>query len=723
MTSATMMQGARIGIDVGGTFTDFVLFDPRRNGFFYHKQPSTPSDPALAVQQGLSALLAKSALAPHDVAMLLHGTTIGLNAIIQRRGARVGLIVTEGFRDILEIARARMPSSFDFHATREAPFLPRDRVLEIGARFDPRGNATRWPQAAELDRVAHALEALQVDAAALVLINGYANPQQEGELADALQRRLPGIAVLSAARTWPEIREYERTLVAGLNAYIQPLMQRYFERLRRLTGEIGIGAPILVTASNGGSLSLASALARPIDTVLSGPAAGVVAATRLSNDCGEPRIISFDMGGTSSDIAVSVGGFAEIATRTEIGGLPLVLPVVGVSAIGAGGGSKVWADDHGVLKVGPESAGADPGPAAYGRGGEDATITDCYLTTGILDSAAFLGGDMPLKSDLARAALDRVARRLQFDDADAGVRVASGALAVATAQMASELHKSLAQRGLDPAEFALVPFGGAGPTHANFLAEDAGLNRIVIPAKPGTFCALGAATADLRRDFVRSLRVPLNEATVADLNTALDALNDEARVWLDEQGDALTESTAIFCAADMRYAGQAYELKSALPESLPRPLTVAAVIEAFHAEHERIYGFRDEHAPVELGTVRLAIVGRMPGVGKTHLDAGTGAPTPKARRDVYLNGAWTEAQVFSRAALLAGDRFAGPAIVEQDDTTVLVLTGWQAHTDDQGNLHLVRGDQPADASNDRDTRRRVPTSAHPSPEAHAQGGV
>ncbi|WP_347557421.1 hydantoinase/oxoprolinase family protein [Robbsia sp. KACC 23696] len=690
MTVVHTTPGARIGIDVGGTFTDFVLFDANTARFAFHKQPSTPSDPALAVQLGLTALLEKCALRAQDVDALLHGTTIGLNAIIQRRGARVGLVVTEGFRDILEIGRARMPSSFDFHATREAPFLTRDRVIEMPARFNRDGQRTQWPDAAALDEVAEAIAALDVDATVVMLINGYAAPDEEGALTDSLQTRIPDVKLLSAARTWPEIREYERTLVATLNAYIQPLMARYFTRLTALMTEIGLDAPILVTASNGGSLSLQSALERPIDTVLSGPAGGVVAAARLSRETGMPQLVTFDMGGTSSDIAVCVDGQAEIATRTEIGGLPLVLPVVGVSAIGAGGGSVVWVDEQGVIKVGPLSAGANPGPAAYARGGEDATVTDCYLATGVLDAKAFLGGDMPLDASLADAALQRVATALDMTGDDIAARAASGALAVTTAQMASELRKSLAQRGLDPSGFALVPFGGAGPTHANWLAEDAGLSHIVVPAIPGTFCALGAVSADLRRDFVRSLRVPLNAAAAQTLDALWQEMETGARAWLDEQGIEQTGPASLLAAIDMRYAGQAYEIKVKLPHPLPRPLTPEIIAEAFHREHERLYGFRDGDAPIDLSTIRLAIVGATASLPTHHVPDGGGRPTPEAHRPVFLRGAWHQAAVYRRAALRAGDVFDGPAVVAQADTTVLVLSGWQARTDTLGYLHLTR---------------------------------
>lgn len=688
-------SGARIGIDVGGTFTDFVLYHPQRQQFAYHKQPSTPADPALAVRDGLAALIAQCSLAPADIAVLLHGTTIGLNAIIQRRGARVGLVVTEGFRDVLEIGRARMPSSFDFHATREEPFLPRERVLEIGARFNREGEVSRWPDADDIARTAQGIAAMEVDAVVVMLINGFLQPEREAALVASLQQALgtaSPVAILSAAQTWPEIREYERTVVASLNAYIQPLMRGYFRRLEQLVGEIGVQAPILVTASNGGSLSLQAALARPIDTVLSGPASGVVAAARLAVEAATARIVTFDMGGTSSDIAVSQHGQAEMVTRTEIGGLPLVLPVVGVSAIGAGGGSIIRVDDHGVLKVGPESAGAEPGPAAYGRGGSNATITDCYLVTGVLDADAFVGGAMRLYPERAQAALQDVASALGDSAPDAAMRAASGALSIATAQMASELRKSLAQRGLDPAQFALVPFGGAGPTHANWLAEEAGLKHVLIPLKPGTFCALGAATADLRRDFVRSLRVTLDGPAATAVERIWQELETQAYDWLQQQGMGAGGQTTLRPALDMRYAGQAYELNVALPHPLPVPLDVAVLSEAFHREHERLYGFRDEQAPVDVATIRLAIVGHLVTAASAPRFAGGGAALAGRRRQLYLRGGWHDAQILQRDALGAGDHFVGPAVVEQEDTTILVLPGWQADTDALGNLHLTRAD-------------------------------
>jgi N-methylhydantoinase A len=687
----TNMQksGARIGIDVGGTFTDFVLSNPRDGSLTYYKEPSTPDDPSRALIEGLQSLLAKAGLTSADVATLMHGTTIGLNAIIQRRGATIALVVSSGYRDILEIARSRMPSSFDFQASKEEPLVPRLRIVEIDARLSAAGEVTKVVDEAELDRVASELKALGVDAAALVLINGYTTPSVEIEMAKRLSQKTGGLSITSAAAIWPEIREYERTLVACLNAYIQPLMQRYFTGLKAGLARDGVVAPILVTASNGGSLSVVSAEERPVETILSGPASGVMAAARLADAANVKSIITFDMGGTSSDIAVANAGAAELATRTDIGGLPLVLPVVDVSAIGAGGGSIVWVDAHGVLKVGPRSAGAMPGPVSYGRGGTEAAVTDCYLTLGYIDPAGFLGGRMRLDIDAARQTLAEVGTRIGLGGVDRAALAAEGALAVTTAGMATELYKTLASRGLDPASFALVPFGGAGPTHANLLAEEAGIGRIVIPPAAGTFCALGAAAADLRRDFVRSLRRPLNEESATLLFDVLDELSRDGGLWLDREGEA-SQARRFERAADMRYAGQAYELRVALDENARDPASIA---EAFHIEHERIYGFRDTDTDVELGTVRLAVVGVTTKIAQPEIARGTGAPSRKGERQIFRKGKWLMAGVYDREALGAGDRIEGPAIIEQDDTTTVLLPDWSARADTVGNLHLERNAQ------------------------------
>lgn len=678
-------ERVRVGIDVGGTFTDFVLADAETGRVALFKEPSTPDDPSRALIEGLGKLLAREGLEPGDVGRLMHGTTIGLNAIIQRRGARIGLIITKGYRDILEIARCRMPSSFDLHAEKEVPLVPRARIVEIDARFGRDGTLSAKPDEAELDRVAAELTAHELDAAALMLINGYTNPQAESEIAQALASRMDGVPITSAAAIWPEIREYERTLVACLNAYIQPLMGAYFGHLTDgLTG-MGVSAPLLVTASNGGSLSVASAVARPVETILSGPASGVMAAVRQAAQSGMENIITVDMGGTSADMAVATGGVAGIATRTDIGGLPLVLPVVDVNAIGAGGGSIVWADPQGVLKVGPHSAGAHPGPVSYGRGGTEPAITDCFIATGFIDPVSFGGGSMPLDGDAARAALDAVAKSIGMSGDDRPARLAEGALAVASAGMAGSLFRTMAERGLDPRDFVLLPFGGAGPTHANLLAEEIGIRRILVPQAAGAYCAMGAAGADLRRDFVRSMRIELDDAAAKAAAETLAALQAEGDAWLDEEVSGITERRSER-SADMRYAGQAYELRVELGDTSG----AKAIAEAFHREHERIYGFRDSSAPVEIGTIRLAVIGAGKPLAPSRATGAEGAASQTSTRALFYRGAWHEAAIYDRAALGEGGRLIGPAVVEQPETTTVILPGWQGTVDAQGNLVIER---------------------------------
>ena len=682
---------ARVGIDVGGTFTDFVLSDGRNGRLTYFKEPSVPSDPSLAVERGMAALLARAGLKPADVELVVHGTTLGLNAIIQRRGASMALVVSRGNRDVLEIARCRMPSSYDFASAKEEPLVPRDLVFEIGARSAFDGKVLARPDPAEIAALAETLKARGVAAVAIMLLNSYADPKLETEVADALTARLPGVLVSQSSQVWPEIREYERALVATLNAYIHPLLEGYYATLTRRMADLGIAAPLYITASNGGALSVESARARPIDTVLSGPASGVVAAARIAAIAGRQEIITFDMGGTSSDFAVSKGGEPEYTTRTDVGEFPLILPVVNVSSIGAGGGSVVSVDRHGVLKVGPERAGADPGPACYGRGGPNAAITDCYVAAGIIDPAAFLGGRMQLDRAAALAALDRVAQRIGITGEDRAAKAAEAALSVTTAKMATELFKGLAQRGLDPRGFALIPFGGAGPTHANLLAEEARLASLIIPPGPGTFCALGAIMAEVKRDYVRTVRRRLADPGAdRTLAATIAELEREALDWVGREG-SIVESTKLGAEADMRYAGQAYDLHVAIPEDLARTMAATGVAELFHSAHEQLYGFRDLDSVIEVVTVRVRVVGRVPPIAIPEIDKPAAPAAPSARRGVFHRGQWLDVPVFRRERLGQGQGFAGPALVEQEDTTSWILPGWRARVDAVGNLHVARG--------------------------------
>jgi N-methylhydantoinase A len=686
----TRTRDYRIGIDVGGTFTDFVLADPATGRVFNFKEPSTPADPSAAVETGLRALLAETGVEAGDISLVVHGTTIALNAVIQRKGARVALVTSQGNRDVLEIARCRMASPYDIFSSKEEPLVPRDRVFECSARAAADGTVTAFPDAGEIADLAARLKSSGASAIAINLLNAYANPAFERDLAAALEPLLPEILITASADLWPEIREYERALIVTMNAYVHPLMEGYLATLGERFGDLGIDAGFYFTASSGGTLGLATARARPIETILSGPASGVVAAAHLARAADRRDIITVDMGGTSSDMAVCAGAEPQTTTQTRIGDFALVMPVVDISAIGAGGGSIVWVDAEGLLKVGPESAGAEPGPACYGRGGTRPTVTDCYLALGYFLPERFLGGRMVLDHAAALAALDEVAGRLAMDGEARAVEVAEAALSVATAKMVTELFKGMARRGADPRRFALVPFGGAGPTQANLLAEEARLDSILIPPAPGLFCALGALVSDIRRDFVRSLRCRLDDpAAGAEVGRLFAALENEALAWLDGEGEIVAERS-LARSADMRYVGQAYELNVAIPRETAEARHISAIARLFHDTHQRIHGFADPSAAVEFHNLRVTALGAVPDLPLPGAAEGE-PPAPRERRRVWHRGSWREVPVHARAELPAGSGIDGPALIEQADTTVVVLPGWRGRVDGLNNLHLERG--------------------------------
>ncbi|HMK81953.1 MAG TPA: hydantoinase/oxoprolinase family protein [Xanthobacteraceae bacterium] len=679
------------GIDVGGTFTDFVLFRPTADGgvFTHHKEPSTPSDPARAVADGLPAAMALAGIARDAAGVVLHGTTIALNTILQDKGAPVALITSRGNRDVLEIGRARMPSSFNFALGKERRVVPRDRVLECGTRIGPNGVALARASDVELDEIAARIRGWQLPAVAVMLLNSYVDKTAEVDVAARLSARLPGTHMVASAEIWPEIREYERALVAVLNAQITPLMDSYLRGLETLLRRAGIKATVFITASNGGVLSLATARTRPIDTILSGPATGVTAAVAIAGAANVERIVSFDMGGTSTDISMVRRGVPEFTNQTSVGDLPVILPSVDVSAIGAGGGSIVHLDAQGLLKVGPESAGAAPGPAAYGRGGTRPTITDCYLVNGWIDPDHFLGGRMRLdraKAHAALAALARDARHAELKEPEA---VADAALRIATTRMATGLTRHLAQKGEDAHSFTLLPFGGAGPTHAGFLATETGIARILVPRAASTFCALGALLARVKRAYAASLGADRRDLAKGHVWPLFETLETQARQWIAQEGQLLSQ-LAFAHSADMRYRGQAFDIEVAIPRAVSDARSAAGLYELFHAEHERLYGFREERGVVEVVTARVTVSAEVCKVPLRRAQAKQRGAPPHSAREVYHDGKRITYAVYQRADLAAGARIEGPAIIEQSDTTIPVLPGWQATVDAFDNLMMER---------------------------------
>ena len=679
----------RIGIDVGGTFTDLVLVDRATGALTVFKEPSTPSDPSEAVERGVKGLLERAGRRPEEVELVIHGTTIGLNAIIQRRGAPMALVVSKGNRDVLEIGRGKVDQPFNLNVVKEVPLIASNMIHEVPVRILADG--TVEGDAAVSPELVESLSKAKVDAVAVVLLNSYLHPAPEAELASRLSEALPGTLVTASAGIWPEIREYERSLVAVLNAYISPLMEAYFARLTNRMAEIGLRAPIYVTTNNGGTIGLGTARQRPIETVLSGPAAGVVASSSFATQGGIERIITFDMGGTSSDMAVSESGVPEFTTRSTVGDFPLILPVVSVNAIGAGGGSIVTVDKQGVLKVGPESAGAEPGPICYGRGGTRPTITDCYLALNLLREDGFLGGAMRLDRAAAMRGLAELGARLGFEGDDVAERTAVSALRVATARMATDIYKGFAQRGLAPQDFMLAAYGGAGPTHANFLAEEARLKGIMIAPSPGTLCAYGALISDLRRDFVRTFRsgVDGSAAFTQRLAELADEMRAEAAAWIEAEGDIVGPVERRW-TADLRYRGEASEIQVELREADIEAHDHAPLAEAYHAAHKVAYGFRDDAHVIEILNLRVQVTGRVPSLAAPVATSTPGPATPRTTRPIYLTGGWVEADVYDRAALGAGSVVKGPAVIEQEDTTSVILPGWTCVTNAQGVILVER---------------------------------
>lgn len=687
------MTEMRLGIDVGGTFTDFVLATPDSNRWITHKESSTPEDPSLAVEIGLKTIFSNYSLLPEQVTLVVHGTTLGLNAILQHKGSETALVVSQGNQDVLELARGRMPSPYNFLLPRDEPLIPRDRVFEIGGRCTADGLTLIRPSEGEIDVLVEKIAAHHVSSVAVTLINSYIDPTVENEVAELLGNRLPQVMITPSTRIWPEIREYERAMLAVMNAYIHPLLDSYYARLEQRLKSIGVEASLYITGSNGGTLSVESARQRPVDTLLSGPASGVVATCSLGDHEQRNDLVAIDMGGTSCDMSITRNGEPVLTTTAKVGGFPLISPTVDVSAIGAGGGSIVWIDNQGILKVGPTSAGADPGPVSYGRGGTQPTISDCFLASGIIDPDSFLGGRMTLDAQAAVTALGGLSEQLGFSDPDAPFRVSDAALQVTTAMMSSELYKELAQRGVDPRGRFLMVYGGAGPTLGAALADEAKLAGVLVPMSPGTLCALGAITSQVSRNFVRSVRMNLDGSTkpIDVISSALTDLSEQARRWAEGEGEEDQLGTPVIdMTADMRYSGQAYELEVMLPET-GAPLSSELLSDLFHKKHEKVYGFPDLESQVEIINIRLSIARSLPKLPSERLKHSTSVLSPSNLRQIFWRNEWLSADVYSRSDFSVGQNIIGPAIIEQPDTTTWLPPNWSGVVLTSGTLELRPG--------------------------------
>ncbi|MFQ5942661.1 MAG: hydantoinase/oxoprolinase family protein [Anaerolineales bacterium] len=677
----------RLGIDVGGTFTDLVLIDDDSGQIHYTKTLSTPTDLARAVVTGIADILRLTEVGSDALDYVVHGTTVGTNALIERKGAKVGLITTAGFRDVLEIARIERPDAglYDMTVDLPEPLVPRYLRLEADERVGADGSVVR-----DLDEnsVAHAADIFEregVEAVAVCLLFSFRNPKHEQLIQEVVKRLLPALPVTLSSEIAPEFREFERSSTCVINAYLLPITRSYVESLAaELSAEFGL-SDLRIMQASGGAMTADVAKSHAVHMVNSGPAGGALASAVFGRLAGEDRIIGVDMGGTSFDVSLIVDGKPRLKSEGEFEGYPVKMPMIDVEGIGAGGGSIAWVDSGGALNVGPRSAGADPGPACYGLGGELPTVTDANLVLGRLNPDYFLGAEMQLHVKPARETVDQhVAKPLDLSIEEA----AAGIIRVVNANMVRGISVNSTQKGYDLREFSLLAFGGAGPLHAVELAQELGMTRVIIPPYCSVFSAFGAVASDVRHDYVQTVAWSEAELEAGSMESAFATLKARATALLEEE-KVPEEQIRLERSADVRYEGQSYELT--IPLRNPGRLKggdVQKMIKHFHARHQQIYAYSDPKESVEVISLRLAAEGIVPELQlKSSAQVTGGSPAPKSQRPIYFPGSgFLDSDVYEREDLLAGQAMLGPSLIEERTSTTVIPIGWRARIDTHGNI-------------------------------------
>ena len=688
----------RLGVDIGGTFTDAVAVD-QRGGVTAYKVPTTPAKLSAGFMAAVDIAIDDRCEAPWEVHSIAHATTAATNAIIEGTGARVALVVTEGFRDILEIARQIRPDLFDLLRRKPPPLVSRDRVFEVAERVGPTGEVLRPLDTGGLDALTKRIIRSEVEAVVVCLLHSYINSEHEMRVAEHLREKMPAVDVSISAEIWPEFREYFRACTTVINAMVRPIIRSYLSEVREEMTAREIHRPLWVMQSSGGVLSEQAATEVPVKLIESGPAAGLTYAAHLGRLLGHPNLVSFEVGGTTAKTGLIVDGLPAMTSEFEVGtttgssvgrgrasGYPVKTPVFDLVEIGAGGGSLAWIDSGGALRVGPRSAGADPGPACYGSGGDRPTLTDANLALGRIDPDRFLGGQMPLSVEAAVKAIERhCATPLGLTVAEA----ARGIVEIATASMARALRLVTVERGHDPRDFVLLAFGGAGPLHAAALAGEMGFSEVVVPQLPGVLSAAGLLVAPVQVVETRTALVPLAEVDERSMVQRFGPLIDKAIGAVADQGVDPHE-VEISRAVDLRYRGQAYEL-TIMVGDLRGVDFAAGVAGRFHRAHERTYGHSAPDEPIEVVNWRVTAT------QKTQLEFGLpeladtkgSGPKPVARR--RSSSARTEIPVFERTDLRAGDGLTGPAVIAEPYSTTYVPEGHRVRVDSSGNLSIRLG--------------------------------
>jgi len=674
-----------VGVDVGGTFTDLFFLDESSGRTWIGKVPSTRGREAEGflngVRQGAGEL--------SGIGIVVHGTTVGTNALLERKGGKAGVIATEGFRDVLEMRRRDRPQTWGLWGQFE-PVVPRERRVEVRERTLADGTVRAVVDAEEVVARARELLARGTEAVAVTFINAYANPENERVAAKALKAIWPNPYVNISSEILPEIREFERTSTTVLNAYLQPVVADYLNRLEADLAAQGFDGQVLMVQSNGGVMTVEMAKARPVRTALSGPAAGVIAAAHIATSAGFPNVVTGDVGGTSFDVSLIADGQTALAAQTSIDfGLVVRTPMIEITTIGAGGGSIASVDRSGILQVGPESAGAVPGPVCYGQGNEQPTLTDANVVLGRINAERPIGGGLTrLDIEAARRAISRhIGEPLGLD----AIAAASAIVRVANSRMAGAIRLVSIERGHNPRDFALMPFGGGGGLHAGALVKEVGLKAALIPPYPGVTSALGCVIADMRHDFVQTVNRTLAEIDIEIFNSEIARMADEGTRLLDRSGVVFV-ARDMLVACDMLYLGQTHTVAAPIAWQPGRGLTVDDIRAAFERRYREVYGRLLENIPIRVLNIHLAAVGRRPKLDLAALapSGGSIAQAMQGTRPVYVDGAWRDAIVYARRELPVDAIVKGPAILEQQDTTILVEPDLQARVDRLGNVILER---------------------------------
>ncbi|MEH6957281.1 hydantoinase/oxoprolinase family protein [Neobacillus drentensis] len=685
LTKKELETEVRVGIDTGGTFTDCVLWRTGEEPIVV-KVPSTPSNPAEAIINGLERLCLQAGIPFAAVHFLVHGTTVATNAMLQEQWGKVGLITTKGFRDSLEIGTQMRPELYQLHQRKLPPIVPRNLRMEVSERMDPQGQIVQELDREEVYQVINEMISHDIESLAVSFLFSYANPEHERMVRETAAAINPELYVCISSEVSPEFREYPRTQTTVMNGALAPVVRRYIQYLRKELIAKGIDDKRLnIMQSNGGIVSGKEAEVSSHHLLLSGPAGGIVAAAEMANQAGFPNALTFDMGGTSSDIGLIVDGQPHIIHGTTINNAyPIQVPTMDIHTIGAGGGSIAWKDQGGVMKVGPKSAGAIPGPACYGKGGVEPTVTDANLFLGRLDPDHYLDGDFNIYHENSYQALEKLAKELDLDVE----RVASGILEVTNANMAGALRVVSSRRGHDPRDFVLIAFGGAGPLHATALARELGIQKVVIPASPGVLCAQGLLQSDIRHDFTHTEVAALELANSSRIESNFIELETRGTHLLYDEGmspDRMEMQRSI----DLRYKGQEYYLNVPIQGEISADLLHLAA-ERFHVVHKNTYGHAAPEEPVEMVNLRISAIGkirRFENSLQAHPEAVISTCVPIKHRPVYFNGnGWVSTPIYRRGDLRIDWEIQGPVIVTQMDTTIIVEPGQKIHTDLFGNL-------------------------------------